>query len=393
MKKFVLCFVALSLVVLVVAPAMAASITPYASMRLGTFWRHVELEDDGLTTGGDDDDSDLEIQLADISRFGAKGQVGDIFGHVELGLRYSSNASGHLVGGDLALAASGDSIRPHYNRQVYTRLLYGTYKMQGATLLVGQYYTPPTFPSAQQGPGAFNLQNGNIGYGCLWDRRWPQVRVTLDNGFHVVAAEPFAGTRVDGFSAPPLGLTGGDYDVTMPKLFVGWDFKKEGLYLGPGFGYQTMELDDVSGVSEDVDAWVAFLKGKLALGTVDLQFAAHYGQNLNDFGILARGSSRAVLDASGDVEDADSYGGYLQASFKVDTKTINVGWGYSNDENDAVGLGEADEQMLYFVNCKIPIAETFFVVPEFNYADGMEDANETDDRDTWNVGILWQMDF
>jgi hypothetical protein len=363
---------------------MAANITPYASMRLGTFWSHNEFNDPG-----DNDDDDFNLDLADISRFGAKGQVGDIYGHVELGLRHSSNAAGY----DTASAASGSSAKSHYNRHVYTRLIYGKYKMTSATLLVGQYYTPPTFPSAQQGPGIFNLQNANIGTGCLWDRRWPQIRVTLDNGFYALAAEAYAGTSVSGMPAPPLDApkdAAYDYDVELPKLFVGWDFKREGLYLGPGFGYQTMEISDADR-SEDVDAWILFLKGKYALGTVDLQFAAHYGQNLNDFGILGRGSSRAVLVA-GDVEDAESWGGYLQASFKVDPTTISIGWGYVNDQNDDVDTDE-DEKMSYFINCKIPIADTFFIVPEVNYVDGMDGTDGIEDADQWNLGILWQMDF
>jgi hypothetical protein len=387
MKKLGLGVLVLTLAVFLAVPAMAESITPYASMRLGTFWSHTEYNDAGPVLG-EDDDSDLNIDLADISRFGAKGQVGDISGRVELGLRHSSNAAGY----DTAAAADGSSAKPHYNRHVYTRLLYGTYKMNSATLLVGQNYTPPTFPSAQQGPGVFNLQNGNIGTGCLWDRRWPQLRVTLDNGFYVVAAEAYAGTSVSGAAAPPLGLTGGDYDVELPKMFVGWDFKREGLYLGPGFGYQTMTLNDVSGVEEDVDAWLAFLKGKVALGAVDLQFSVHYGTNLNDFGILGRGSSVAVLDADGDVEDATSYGGYIQAAFKVDPATITVGWGYANDDNDVLG-DDADEEWNGFINCKIPIADTFFIVPEFNYWDGMDDQNGNEDPDMWHAGILWQMDF
>lgn len=389
MKKCGICLIALTLAVLLAVPALAAegSITPYASMRLGTFWSHTEYNDAGPVLGEDDDD-DLNIDLADISRFGAKGQVGDISGRVELGLRHSSNAAGY----DTAGAASGIASKAHYNRHVYTRLLYGEYKMNGATLLVGQNYTPPTFPSAQQGPGIFNLQNGNIGTGCLWDRRWPQIRVTMDNGLYFVAAEAYAGTSVSGSGAPPLGLTGGDYDVMLPKMFVGYDFKGEGLYLGPGFGYQTMTLNDVSGVEEDVDAWVAFLKGKVNLGAVDLQFSVHYGANLNDFGILGRGSSVAVLDADGDVEDAESYGGYLQASFKVDPATISLGWGYVHDENDAIG-DDADEENNFFINCKIPIADTFFIVPELNYWDGMDDQYGNEDPDKWNVGVLWQMDF
>ncbi|MBW2174855.1 MAG: hypothetical protein JRF64_09555 [Deltaproteobacteria bacterium] len=385
MKKIAVSLLALTLAVLLAAPAMAASITPYASMRLGTFWTHWDYNDKSGAAGSDEDD-DLNIDLAEISRFGAKGQVGDIYGVVELGLRHSANSAGYDV--------TAQGAKPHYNRHVYTRLIYGKYKFNSGTLLVGQNYTPPTFPSAQQGPGAFNLQNGFISVGCLWDRRWPQIKVTLDNGFYAAAVEPFAGASVSGAPAPPAGLAaGGDYDVTLPKLFVGWDFKQDGLYLGPGFGYSQFNYDNGTTFDDTIDSWLLFLKGKAALGAVDLQFAVHYGVNITDFGILARpAASAAQLDPSGDIEDAQSWGGYIQGSFKVDPATVSIGWGYVADENDVIG-NDSDEKMGLFVNCKIPIADTFFVVPEINYWDGMDDANGREDPDSWNVGVLWQMDF
>lgn len=383
MKEISMSILALTLAVLLATPAMAATtIEPYASMRMGVYWSHVSPNQDGV-----DDDDDLNMDLADISRFGAKGQVGDIYGVAELGMRGSKNDAGYGVSSSV----------PYYNRQVYTRLLYGKWDFGSGNLIVGQDYTPITFPSAQQAPGIFNLQNGFISTGCMWDRRWPQVKVMLDNGLILAAVEAYAGTGVSGIEAPPAGtVAGGDYDVTVPKLYIAYDFKREGIYLSPGFGYNTYHYDDrnMGGTFDDeINSYVIYLKGKWDPGAVAFQFAGHYGQNINDFGILGRpAAAGAVVDATNEVQDATSYGGYIQVAFKVDPTTISLGWGYANDENDALGP-EADEKMGVFVNCKVPVADTFFVTPEFSWWDGMDNAMGVEDADSWHLGMTMQMDF
>jgi hypothetical protein len=379
MKKIAISVLALTLAVLLATPAMAAKIEPYASMRMGVYWSHVD-----PNVAGADTDDDLNMDLADISRFGAKGQVGDIYGVAELGLRGSKNDAGYGV------SASA----PYYNRQVYTRLLYGKWDFGSGNLIVGQDYTPITFPSAQQAPGIFNLQNGFISTGCMWDRRWPQVKVILDNGLVLAAVQAYAGTSVGGAELPPAGtVAGGDYDVTIPKLYIAYELKREGLYLSPGFGYNTYDYNDGVAFDDTVDSYVLFLKGKWNPGSVALQFAGHYGKNINDFGILGRpAAAGGVVNAVGELDDAQSYGGYVQVSFKVDPTTISLGWGYANDENDALG-DEADEKMGIFVNCKVPVADSFFVTPEFTWWDGMDDPMGDEDPDSWHLGMTMQMDF
>jgi hypothetical protein len=187
-------------------------------------------------------------------------------------------------------------------------------------------------------------------------------------------------------------------------MFVGFDYKTEGIYLGPAFGYNTYNYDDtaVGGTfDDDVTSYILLLKGKADLGAVDLKFAAHYGENLSDFGILgrinparSRDASSAQLDADGDLNDATCYGGYLQGSFLLDPATLTVGAGYSSSQNDAYdATDEKDELMGYFVQAKIPVNDNFFVVPEFTYWDGMDNDAGDEDPDTWHLGVLWQMDF
>ncbi len=353
MKKFGICLVALTLAVLLAAPAMA-ELDPYASMRLSTFWvTH--------SPASGDDDSDLWMEVEDISRFGVKGKTGDLGGHVELGVTGAGNSGNAVV----------------------TRLFYGTYDFGGGTLKVGQDYSAYTLVSSQTAPRTVDTstavvdgENVMIGYGCLWDSRYPQIEVKMDNGFYVELIRPIVGTL------------GTDQDSTLPKTVVGYEAKMENLLLNVGAAYNSYEADE-----EDVTSYLIYCGGKADAGMANFQWNLHYGQNLTDFGIWNRETAAAAqVDASGNIEDSTSWGGYLQVAFNVDPATITIGYGYSQSENDELG-GDADAQQTYFAQCKIPIADTFFIVPEISFYDGMEDAAGNEEDDEWALGMMWRMDF
>ncbi len=357
MKKFGICLVALTLAVLLAAPAMA-ELDPYASMRLSTFWTTQS------PAGAGEDDSDLWMELEDISRFGVKGKTGAIGGHVELGVTGAGNSSNAVV----------------------TRLFYGTYDFGGGTLKVGQDYSAYTLVSSQTAPrpGAAYLVDGEnvmIGYGCLWDSRNPQIELKMDNGFYVELIRPAVGVNTI--------VSGTDNDSTLPKTVVGYEAKMENLFLNVGGAYNAYDADD-----EDVTSYLIYLGGKASAGMANFQWNLHYGQNLIDFGLANRELAAAaqVNAITGAIEDSTSWGGYLQVAFNVDPATITIGYGYSQSENDELG-GDADAQQTYFAQCKIPIADTFFIVPEISFYDGMEDAAGNEEDDEWALGMMWRMDF
>jgi hypothetical protein len=362
MKKIAISLVALALALFLAVPAMA-DVTPYGSVRLGTFWQIHDQK------AGAADDQDLVMPFGDFSRFGAKFKTGDISGHVELGLKGAED-----------------------NNTVYQRLLYGVWDFGGGTLLVGQDYCPYTFISDQRAPGFYDLENYFIGFGCLWNSRQPQIKLKLANGFYAALIQPDT-------SVPVGAAATGDTDVIAPKVCVGYEFKTEGLMLNPGVAYNTYIFDDSNaGITdrEMVESYLVYLNFKAALGLVDLKGSIHYGQNVGSFGITGRSASAdAHVNAAADgIEDSDCYGGYLQAAVKVDSATVTVGCGYVSDENDEAAVdADADEQMSYFINAKIPLADTFFIVPEVSYYDGMEDAAGNDDDDLLEIGVMWQMDF
>lgn len=372
MKRVSINFLALTtLVVFSAAPALA-DFAPYGSIRLNTFWVEKKPAADGAQN-----DHDLWFELNDISRFGAKFKTGDVGGRVEFGLKGAGNG----------------------NNDAYSRLLYATWDFGGGTLLVGQDYPEYTFCSAQVAPRTnvtvnnsanphlIDYENTMTGYGCLWESRKPQIEVKMDNGLYVELIRPESGGITN---APEEGET----DTTLPKMVLGYNLKMENLFLGPGVAYNRYN-HECRQVDEWIESYLIYLKGKAALGVIDLQWNLHYGQNLADFDIWNRELAAAAQydAASGDIENSECFGGYVQVAFNIDPATITLGYGYSQSENDRLGLGDIDEQQTCFVQSKIPIAETFFVVPEFSYYDGADDPWGNKEDDEWAMGIMWRADF
>ncbi|OEU51022.1 MAG: hypothetical protein BA861_09685 [Desulfobacterales bacterium S3730MH5] len=386
MKKIGVCLLALALAVFFAAPA-AAEFDLYGSLRLITGWYNMDAEECGPDGPGADygvrDDNELFWELCDISRFGARFSTGDITANVELGLK-------------------GEG---HGNNSVYTRLLYGTWDFGAGSLKVGQDYPSYTIPSSQVAPRydlgpkgteagrSLDGENYFIGYGCLWESRVPQVELKLASGFFLTLLQPE--TRSDGDINRQLGVSDADVDKKVPKISVGYEYEGEGLCLSPGFAFNTYDVHvDSRDIDDRIDSYLIYLDGKAGLGPADIQWSLHYGQNLIDFGLWSRElAASAQFKDNGDVEDSQCYGGYLQVAFPVDPVTITVGTGYVASKNDALGKGDVDDQMSYFVQAKIPLANTFYIVPEFSYYDQMEDASGYDEPEAWFLGLMWRMDF
>jgi len=282
----------------------------------------------------------------------------------------------------------------------YSRLLYGTWKFNGGSLMVGQNYNPYTFISDQMAPRLKDLggnhanidaENYFIGYGCLWDSRQPQIKVTLDSGLYLAAIQPDA-------EAGPYNAMVDLGEADLPKLCVGWEIKQDNMFLNPGFAWNQIQAT-VDGVldEEDLDSWLLYVNAKLALGPADVKGSLHYGQNVGNFGLWNReGAAYAQVDGNS-FEDSDSYGGYVQCAFPLDPATITLGVGYTTSENDMLSDGDEDDQMSYFVNAKIPFADKFWVIPEISYYDHGDDAvagsDTADGPEAWFAGALLRMDF
>jgi hypothetical protein len=376
MKKFVLILLSTVLALALAAPVMA-EFDFYGSARMGTFYRDVDGAAAGSLSGPNRSNlasgDDLIWRMCNSSHFGAKVKNGPIGGHVEFGL-------------------FGDQ----RGNKVYTRLMYGTWKFNGGTLLMGQTYSPYNFASNQVAAQFQSDDGGFVGFGRLYDARKPQIKLSFDNGFYITAIQNETITNNYGYNileAMSVKPTTIKTERTLPKLAVGYEGKTENLTYGVGAAYNTFDLEiDASDVDESIDSYLFYLHGTANLNVIHFKFNLHYGQNLTNFGIKEREWSGALLTDNGAIEDTESYGGFLQGTFDVGEKSkVNLGIGYNSSDNDL--YDDPDEQIAYFINMSILIVDGFTVTPEVSYFDLMDDAQGNDQGDTLCAGVKWQMNF
>jgi hypothetical protein len=311
-------------------------------MRFGTFYKSME-----PATG--DSVSDFDFDLAINSRVGVKGTTGALGGVVEMGFNVGN--------------------------AVYTRLMYGTYKMASGTLLIGQDYSNNTLFSAQ----VDSADKGFNGYGSIDTGRQPQIKFTMNNGLYFAAIK-----------ATPA-VTGNE--IILPKLNVGYKGTAGNVSYNAGLLYQTYKIGENDG--ESVDSFMGYAGGKFTVGAASLQMNLGYGQNTGDMSVyrdVTHGSAASNKYVVASDDDTTSFEGYVQAGYKIsDMVSLFAGVGYATDDSDA--YANADDKMAFFVNAPITVAKGFTIVPEFSYYDQMENKTGADERTDYSVGAKLQMDF
>ncbi len=362
----VLCVAGLSLGM--AAPAFADA-QFYGSLRYDTFY--VNQKSDGAkNVAGDDNVTTLQNDLAPNSRFGVKFTKGNLYGKFELGIKGAND---------------GNSL--------YTREFYGTYKFNGGRLLIGQTFTPWTMFTAQ----AYGVDNGNKGFGALYDSILPQVKLSF-GGFWIDFITTKDGAKLDAADV--------QYNQ-IPKMGIGYDGKVGNSTFGAGFAYNTYkEQNNNIEFDSSVDSYLVYGRAAVMVGTVKISSQIHYGQNLGNFGIVERPNAFATLDASGTgVDNTNGWGGFLQVGTPLTQMVaMNVGAGFTRDSQKNSSYEDTDhDQTTVFVNFPIKIADGFQVVPEFDYfhynnavstsAIPLPSALVPNLKDVYVFGAKWQMDF
>lgn len=344
-------------------PAMAET-TLYGSARTATFWT---TNQPGYAAGAvkPDNNTDFDLRNQTNSRFGAKFANGDVTGQIELGLGLSG--LGTAVGGG--------------NTAVYTRLIYGTSKFDFGTLLVGQTYTPYWFASDQV---ALDDQ-GNNGYGSIYDGRQPQLKLTLNNGVYVALIRP--GTPA---AAPATSET------FFPKVAAGYEGKAGIFAYGAGVAAQMYTDRAAAGQDESVTSVLGYFHGKLPAGPANIGFNLGVGQNLGNMGI-AEGLSAAYNATGKKMENNLTVSALVTAGFIVSpTVKVNVGLGYvTTDGKTAAGVDfkKADNKLSAYVSAPIILAKGFSVTPEFTYQDQLDESTGAKGAKDYIYGAKWQFDF
>jgi hypothetical protein len=367
MKKLIVIFAAVALVVAftVPAPAVAADWSFWGNFRMATWYQSDDFDDNGAKFGpGLDDDADVQWEGGGNSRIGATIKVND------------------QIGGGVEIGFDGTDM--------YARKLFGTYNFGGGQLLIGKTYTPSAlFYSNSVYGGDGDL----LGIGEFYNSRQDMIQLKM-GGFKIALIEPSQ-------QAAALGNPG--VNTILPKIEASFGLKGDAFFMDIIAGYQTFELDggDVLG-SEDVDSYIGILGGGVNLDAFFAKAQVHMGQNMGNYGSAGPYSTGptmspttgAVIDTTAwTVTDNDNVGGLVVLGFNASEMfTIEAGVGFESYEVDA-NNAPTEELMQYYLNCTINIAPGFFIVPEVGYVQYDPDTSGAPEPSRTYVGAKWQINF
>lgn len=364
---------ALAIMVIALAlPAQAASFkigasdwTLGGSVRLDTGWQISDYGDSDF-----DDETDFFLENPGDSRINAQAVYGKMTAFAELGL-------GNTRGGT----------------DVGVRHLYATYTLGGGnSILLGRTWTC----LAEDSPNQL-LWGGNamFGFGDLFAGRHDQIRF-----IHAQDKLTFQVAIEDAKGAEPadVSTTVGGFDVSTENIFpalvmsMGYDDGK--LAVTPSLYVQTFKFKVQAPAlnieeDEDITSYALACDASINLNALKISGEIWWGQNLSTLGLDMRGHGAStafggpVLEinaATGaiNLDDANSYGGWVQLAAKVKPGTLYVGAGYQQADTEMPGAGFEDEISTWgaFINYAYPIAKNFTITPELAYFNCGDDANK-----------------
>ena len=351
MKKLFAILAAIALVGAFAATTMAADWSFYGSARMQTWW---ETEGDNPAT---DEEMDMNWSQQGNSRFGARVAVNDnIAGRLEIGINDDNIAE---------------------------RLLYGTWNMGWAQLLVGQAYSPANIFISNQVHGS----DGNmLNFGGLYGGRQEMLRLAWSGGWGSLQV---AGLNPKDATAAYVGTA--NVDTVIPKFEGAYTFSGDMFWVTAVLGYQTFTVQDAADSDVDIDAMVYGVGGGVTLGAFYINADVVGGLNMDAYGAWTE--TDALPDYStGSLEDTTSLGGQIILGWTInDMLKLEGGFGLITSSNDT--WAEDDSASAYYVQLPITMAPGITITPEIGLEDQMKDKNDVDEGNVTYFGAKWQINF
>lgn len=317
----------------------------YGSMRFSTFY--VNQSSDLSATG--ESDTDLSaFGLEVISRIGANIKVNEKF----------------TARFELAVRSSG----------VATRLMYGQYDFGAFKLRIGQDYSPANVIIFDQ---VSKDDNDLLGIGSFYEGRLEQIKLIFPFGLELALVK---NKQTDTAK----------YDVTLPKMEVGYNIKA-GIVSGNAFGaYQTYSAESETAATFDTEAYVVGFGLQIKPGALGVNLAGLYGSNIRIIGSFSDKGNQYVLPTKDD--DTTDYGAAVGVFYKLaDNMKLEAGYGFMSSDSDAVK--DANTWQSYYANFQYVVAKGFFIQPEIAVYDYMDDTNGNPEGKEVYVGAKWHMNF
>ena len=345
------------------------------------------------------------IQLPNITRLYARWTNEDNVGmYIEFGL---GQTSGAIEG------ASDDGVT--------LRHAYGWWDINPMfTIMAGKTTTPfsPLNPSQLLGTRSGSLNIIGVGYGDFYAGRFVQVRGTFK--FGKVARLAFAlvdpnGTLAAGDLHP---ATDGTSNTKIPRIDVGVPLYFGPVSVYPSFCYQYKSYDGAeyqgSPIDNAVTSYIGSLGAKAGFGPFGIALEGQWGKNWANMRGLAGVSpsvawnvssgnrnpiSAATINANNQIQDAETYGVWIDLSYKFGPVTPHIIYGQQKSKSKWMGTNDKVEAKTNMIGFSVPIdlAKGFRVRPEVMWYDdgsGKRDGFDSTDFGKYSIyGVQFQITF
>ena len=359
MKRFLTITLAMALVAMFAVPAMAdfkMGSETYVDMG---YWFQDE-DRPGLTS----DKWDAFLDTAQYSRLN--------------GTWFNENMSAYM---EVGMGREANSTNVNF-RKLFGTYKFGTFKfLAGETELIG---SSEKNVSQLLGEGAGGKIIG-LGFGNLYTRT-TQARIEQRTGiwyWGISANTPIVVGDMEGQPYSPTWLWAGVFGVRS-KMF--W------ATLGGNISYTATD-DEPAGADDSVTAWLIDLHTDIKLGFVNIRVHPYYGQNIQNLGYALLDDANAVaVDANGQIENTDCWGGYVDVTIGGDPFVVHLMGGISVADNDF--YTDSQERWFAGVRGAYKVGANFTISPEFGYYDyGDNQFGGADNGFDWVGGVQFQFIF
>jgi hypothetical protein len=365
MKKLMVFFVALSMVLGFTVTAAMADADLYGSIRFRTYW----VDKDDAYSGTGFDDEDLDWRIGYLSRWGVNYQSGNIKGKLEMDTRDADGEEGSAELGD-----------------VRVRHLYGEWDFGTGKLLIGQTFNPCTVYASGLGYYSGGLQRfHSTGLDYF---RTSQIRLTFDK-FMIAFMTP--DTNED-YAA----VGGADIDTTLPRIEARYSFNLDPVKLDVMGGWQSYDVVDATDDEESIDSYFVGLYAQANFGPCYVKGLVNWRQNGDNYGLWTVVEESAQWNGN-DFDDSTAIGYSAVVGYKFSDKvTVEAAYAASQAENDDIAGDPEDDAQAYALLVKYSPAPGVIIQPELIYDDREESdfiGPDDDQGDALIAGVFWMINF
>lgn len=253
---------------------------------------------------------------------------------------------------------------------VYTRCLYGLYKLNKETwILIGQYYTPSTTEFLMSTSMGHN--DGQFLMFQFYNDRQAQITLQYRN-FRIGFVKPHAAKAeyVLGFDKDDA-----DVDLFFPKIEANYTYYGEKWVVSLSGGYQRFTIEQDLLGKHDIESYAVGTAGQIYFGPVSLAASVYTAKNHVQYGIgtpsIIFGTALFITGIdNGQIKDSHVTAGCLVATYTPSPAiTFEAGVGYSRETSNQDFLPEPDETIGYYIKANIPWGKYITFQPEVGYCD------------------------